>query len=205
MNRLLAKPIKKGFVVVLVSGLLAVGVAFSDSEPNGDLIAQGRMIFEETAGGVGCAACHGHFGMGDLQVGPNNRGASEERIRKGFATRDQMAFLRLTEEEIRAVAAFLQYLGNLFPVKVAIKDSRFEPDRVTVPENRQIQFIIDNKESEACKFSSKEAGIQEKHLEPGKVNDVVWTSPAKGTTLTAQCNPKANMALTIVVEANSGT
>lgn len=204
MNRLLMITIKLGLALLLVSGLLAVGVAFSDSESNGELIAQGRIIFEENAGGngFGCAQCHGHFGMGDLQVGPNNRGASEERIRKGFATRDQMAFLRLTDEEIKAVAAFLGYLGKLHPVKIAINDSQFEPKQVTVPANRQIQFIFDNKDGEACNLSGEEAGIKAKNLEPGKVDDLVWQSPSKAGTFTARCNPRAGMVLTIVVEAN---
>lgn len=202
MNWLTPRKVKIGTVLVLVGGLLAVGGAFSDSGPEEDLITQGRIIFEENAGGLGfgCATCHGHFGMGDLQVGPNNRGASEERIRKGFSTRDQMSFLRLTDEEIKAVAAFLGYLGKLQPVKIVIKDSHFEPNQVSVPANRQIQFILDNKENEVCSFFSKEAGIKEKRLEPGKVDDVVWFSPDKGTTLTARCNPQANMVLTIVVE-----
>jgi mono/diheme cytochrome c family protein len=204
MNLLLIMTRKVGLALVLVSGLLAVGAASSDSGPDEELIAKGRIIFEENAGGVGfgCAQCHGHFGMGDLQVAPNSRGASEERIRKGFATRDQMSFLRLTDEEIKAVAAFLGYLGNLHPVKVAIQDSHFEPNRVSVPTNRQIQFIFDNKGSEACNLSSEEAGIKAKSLEPGKVDDVVWISPAKAATFTARCNPKPNMILTIMVQAN---
>lgn len=204
MNRLLIMTIRLRPALVLVSGLLAVGVAFSDSGPDEALIAQGRIIFEENAGGVGfgCATCHGHFGMGDLQVGPNNRGASEERIRKGFATRDQMSFLRLPDEEIKAVAAFLGYLGKLHPVKVAIQDSQFEPKQVTVPANRQIQFIFDNKDGEACNLSGEEAGIKAKNLEPGKVDDLVWQSPSKGGTFTARCNPRVGMVLTIVVEAN---
>ncbi len=200
MNRLLAII---GSVFVLMGGLLAFSAASSDSGPDEELIAQGRIVFEENAGGLGfgCAQCHGHFGMGDLQVGPNNRGASEERIRKGFATRDQMSFLRLTDEEIKAVAAFLGYLGKLHPVKVAIQDSQFEPKQVTVPANRQIQFIFDNKDGEACSLSSEEAGIKAKNLEAGKVDDVVWQTPAKAATFTARCNPKPNVVLTIVVEA----
>ncbi len=201
MNRLLAII---GSVFVLMGGLLAFSAASSDSGPDEEMIAQGRVVFEENAGGLGfgCAQCHGHFGMGDLQVGPNNRGASEERIRKGFATRDQMSFLRLTDEEIKAVAAFLGYLGKLYPVKIAIRDSQFEPNRVSVPASREIQFIIDNKDGEACNLSSEEPGIKGKNLEPGKVDDLVWQSPSKAGTFTAQCNPRAGMVLTIVVEAN---
>ncbi len=203
MKQLPAKG-KIGFVLVLFIGLLIVAAASSDSGPDKELIAKGRIVFEENAGGngFGCAQCHGHFGMGDLQVGPNNRGASEERIRKGFATRDQMSFLRLPDEEIKAVAAFLGYLGKLHPVKVAIQDSQFEPKHVTVPADRQIQFIFDNKDGEACNLSGEEAGIRAKKLEPGKVDDVVWQTPAKAATFTARCNPKPNMILTIMVQAN---
>lgn len=207
MYWLSAKTIKIAWLSIFIGGLLAVvGTASSDTEPSEDLIAQGRIVFEENAGGLGfgCAQCHGHFGMGDLQVGPNNRGASEERIRKGFATRDQMSFLRLADEEIKAVAAFLGYLGKLHPIKVAIQDSQFEPNRVSVPANRQIQFVFDNKDNEACNLSSADAGIKEKSLEPGKVDDVVWQSPSKATTFTARCNPRAGMVLTIVVEVSNG-
>jgi len=204
MSWLTPKKVKIGTVLILVGGLLAVSGTFSDSGPDEELITQGRIIFEENAGGVGvgCAACHGHFGMGDLQVGSNNRGASEERIRKGFATRDQMSFLRLTDDEVKAVAAFLEYLGKLFPIKVTIKDSQFEPSQVSVPANRQIQFIFDNKDNEACNLSSEEAGIKEKSLEPGKVDDVVWQSPSKAATFTVRCNPRTDIAVTIVVEAD---
>src|SRR5574341_1424917 len=188
MSWLRPKKVRIGTALVLVGGLLVFSAASSDSGPDEELIAQGRIVFEENAGGVGfgCAQCHGHFGMGDLQVGPNNRGASEERIRKGFATRDQMSFLRLTDEEIKAVAAFLGYLGKLQPVKVAIEDSQFEPKQVAVPANRQIQFIFDNKDGEACNLFGEEAGIKAKSLEPGKVHDLVWMSPGKAATFTAR-------------------
>lgn len=204
MSWLTPKSVKIAAVLVLMGGLLAFSAASSDSGPDEELIARGRIVFEEDAGGngFGCAECHGHFGMGDLQVGPNNRGMSEQRIRAGLGKVDRMSFLRLTDEEIKAVAAFLAYLGRLHPVKVAIQDSRFEPNRISVPVNRHIQFIFDNKNSEACNLSSEEAGIKEKSLEPGKVDDVVWMSPAKAASFTAKCNPKPNIVLTIAVEAN---
>lgn len=191
-----------GFII----GLLIGETAFSNSDSEPALIAQGRLLFEETAGGdgVGCAVCHGHFGMGDEQIGPNNRGASEERIRKALATVDRMGFLHLTDEEIKAVAAFLGYLGKLYPVKIAIEDSQFEPNRVVVPANRQIQFIFNNKVNEACNFSSTEAGVKEKTLEAGKVDDVVWQSHAKAAVFTAKCDSRHGVILTVEVKTNAG-
>lgn len=199
MDMLSAKAKKIGALLVLACGLWAVGAAFPQSEPNDGLITEGRTIFEKTAGGVGCAACHGHFAMGDLKIGPNIRGASPERIQGGLAARDAMAFIRLTDEELTAVAAFLGYLGKLLPVKITMRDSQFEPNRVTVPANREIQFLLDNKGNETCSFSSNEAGIKEKSLEPGKVGDIVWRTSSKQDTFTARCNPRPNMILTIVV------
>lgn len=191
-------------IIGFVIGLLISEIALSDSEPA--LIAQGRLLFEETAGGegVGCAVCHGHFGMGDEQIGPNNRGAPEARIRKALATVDRMGFLHLTDEEIKAVAAFLEYLGKLYPVKIAINDSQFEPNRVTVPENRQIQFIFNNKDNKVCNFTGAEAGIKEKQLEAGKVDDVVWQSPMKAAVFTVKCDLRPGMILTIEVKTNAG-
>ena len=78
-----------------------------------DLLAQGKLIFEKTAGGVGCASCHGLQGKGNTTVGaPDNRGASEARVRQALADVEMMRFIKLTDEEITAVVAYLQYLNE---------------------------------------------------------------------------------------------
>lgn len=187
-------------------GLLIDETTFADVDSEPALIAQGRLLFEETAGGegVGCAVCHGHFGMGDEQIGPNNRGAPEARIRKALATVDRMSFLHLTDDEIKAIAAFLGYLGKLYPIKIATMDYQFEPNRVFVPANRQIQFILNNRSNNVCSFSSADAGIKEKQLEAGKVDDVVWQSPAKAAVFTAQCasRPETILAIEVKIDAD---
>jgi mono/diheme cytochrome c family protein len=86
-----------------------------DSEPAEpsaeEQIAQGKLIFEKTAGGVGCALCHGMDAMGDLSQGaPSNLGASWETIEQALYDRPQMSFISLTRDEIKAVAAYLQWL-----------------------------------------------------------------------------------------------
>ncbi|MBI4337597.1 MAG: cytochrome c [Chloroflexi bacterium] len=79
-----------------------------------DLLVQGKLIFEKTAGGVGCASCHGLDGKGSKTVGaPDNRGASEAQVRAaidgGVA---MMSFIKLSDQEITAVVAYLQYLNE---------------------------------------------------------------------------------------------
>src|SRR5687768_4862029 len=56
--------------------------AAAPAAAGGNQLALGRTIFEKTAGGVGCAACHGMNGRGGAQFSaPDIRGADEMRLR----------------------------------------------------------------------------------------------------------------------------
>jgi len=80
---------------------------------SGDLIARGKVIYEETAGGVGCALCHGLDAQGKPEVGaPPNIGATETDIAAALQDRAQMTFIKMTDEEIEAVAAYLKFLAE---------------------------------------------------------------------------------------------
>ena len=76
-------------------------------------IAAGKLLFERTAGGVGCALCHGLDGKGDpTYAAPDNRGATADQILDAIETRPQMAFLIMSNDEVQAVAAYLQVLAE---------------------------------------------------------------------------------------------
>ena len=76
-------------------------------------IAAGKLLFERTAGGVGCALCHGIDGKGDpVYAAPDNRGATVDQILDAIDTRPQMAFLKLSNDEVQAVAAYLKVLAE---------------------------------------------------------------------------------------------
>lgn len=69
------------------------------------------MIFEKTAGGVGCASCHGLDGKG--RSAPYIQGASKVQLRQALAGGAQaMTFIKLNDEEIDAVVAYLAYLSQ---------------------------------------------------------------------------------------------
>lgn len=77
------------------------------------VLARGKEIFEKTAGGVGCAACHGMDGKGSSCIGaPANRGADEATVRKALASVGMMSIVKLNDEEITAVVAYLAVLGK---------------------------------------------------------------------------------------------
>lgn len=75
--------------------------------------ALGRTIFETTAGGVGCAACHGLDARGGAQFkAPDIRGADEMRVRAALAGVAVMSRITLNDAEIAAVVAHLQELNK---------------------------------------------------------------------------------------------
>lgn len=68
----------------------------------------GQVIFEETAGGVGCQTCHGMDARGDH--GPDIRGRSAADIREALGRVEDMEFIELTKDEIEQVSIYLTYL-----------------------------------------------------------------------------------------------
>lgn len=88
-----------------------VGNSGPDEPSDEEILARGRLIFEKTAGGVGCAMCHGMDALGDPAQGtPPNIGATAEFIEQALFDRPQMSFISITRDEVNAVAAYLQWL-----------------------------------------------------------------------------------------------
>ena len=72
-----------------------------------DVVAQGEDIFQRTAGGTGCQACHGTDAGGKSGSGPRIVGRPAPAIRAALNRVPQMSHIELTDEEIEAVAAYL--------------------------------------------------------------------------------------------------
>ncbi len=84
---------------------------------DGELLARGKVIFEETGGQVGCAYCHGMDGKGDGPAGvgaPANRGATRDRLKWALAggETDAMSYFKLTNAEMDAVLEYLAFLAG---------------------------------------------------------------------------------------------
>jgi len=90
----------------------ASGAAAAEPTPETDaLLAQGKTIFDKTAGGIGCASCHGFDGRSGT-IGPPNAGADETTVRNALQTVPEMQIVDLSHSEIKAVVAYLKYLGD---------------------------------------------------------------------------------------------
>lgn len=106
-------------VATLASLALVVGaIAWADgaAQPLSDKLQLGKAVFEERAGGVGCAFCHGIDARGNGTAGVNAPaivGAQESALRSSLAGAvPMMGFITLTEEELHAVVQYLVYLAE---------------------------------------------------------------------------------------------
>ncbi len=79
--------------------------AEKETESREDPVALGEELFQKTAGGTGCALCHGKDASGML--GPDIRDKSADDIRDALASVDAMSSISLKNEEVLAVAAYL--------------------------------------------------------------------------------------------------
>lgn len=82
------------------------------------LLAQGKKVFEETAGGVGCAYCHGRDGKGTGPAGIQSafiQGRKEAEVRYAMTSLPMMSNVKLNDQEIEAVVAYLQTLPEQYP------------------------------------------------------------------------------------------
>ena len=108
---------KRALAALLFAALAALGIG----QAQDDALAKGKVIYEETAGGVGCAYCHGLQGKGDGTAGldaPAIIGLPESTIRASLAgAYPVMDFIELSEDELSAVVLYLQYLTD--PASVA--------------------------------------------------------------------------------------
>jgi len=97
-----------GCAVVLALAGPALGQTFDDS-----IIAEGRLLYEETAGDVGCALCHGMEATGDIDMGaPYIRGTTQPQLRSAIAGGvPVMNFIQINQREEAALLAYLQYLA----------------------------------------------------------------------------------------------
>lgn len=162
--------------------------ALAADEKTAALIENGRNVFL-TAGEVGCAACHGDYGEGDVGIGPYMRGMNAEAIRAAVESIAEMEFLRaeMNGTRIRQIAAFTEWLGDHQLVKTLAKRGRFIPDRVAVRPGTLIQFVVNNSSRFPRTFVSEDMGIEEINVDGRAAAEFVWTAPAEEGVFTLRC------------------
>jgi cytochrome c553 len=105
----MSKRVAIAFLAVLVAS--AAGPALGGEPELSPYLAAGKLLFEETAGDVGCQACHGFDATG-TDIAPDIRGKDETAIIQNLMINDNMTFLALSTEDIEQIAAWLAYLKD---------------------------------------------------------------------------------------------
>lgn len=168
-----------------------------------ELVPIGREIFEVTAGGVGCASCHGYFALGDTGVGPNLRGADEVRIRGGLDAIEVMEFLvnQISDADIKALASYLLYLDTLIPASFVRSGRSFdEPTEIRVPTASEVQLIVQNRFRTACTFELAESGLEAKEIARRSTADWIWTTPQEPVSYTGACVEEPESKVMLIIE-----
>jgi mono/diheme cytochrome c family protein len=143
-----------------------------------ELLEEGARVFD-TIAGVGCKTCHGDYAEGDLGVGPFIRGATEATIRATIDANNEMIIIKntITEDEIKAVAAYVAHLGSLQVARTLAKRGRFLPDEFSTRPGTGVQLIIKNSSISPHTFGSDDMGIDELTIAGRSTASIEWQAP----------------------------
>lgn len=175
-------------VLIALAAVWLVNIQSAQAQTTQDLIRAGEKVFR-TVGEIGCASCHGDYAEGDKGIGPYNRGVGEEKIRAAINSIEAMEFLKdeVRDREIKQIAAYYYWLGELQLVKTLAKRGRFIPDSVQVYPGTNIQLVINNSSPFPRSFASGNMGIKPLTV-PGRDSAyLVWRAPKDEGVFTLKC------------------
>lgn len=158
--------------------LFSMNVAYAEDK---NLFAQGEHLFR-TAGGYGCATCHGIFAQGGGNIGGDVRGKGLEKLNLALEKEPTMLLLSnvldLAQREL--LAAYLIELGEM-PVVEWIIDDSATFSRASINKSSLSQLVIVNKRLETIKVALPLiAGSSLIEIKPYETKAVQWM-PKKGT------------------------
>ena len=141
-------------------------------------LAQGARVFSAIAG-IGCKTCHGEYAEGDVGVGPYIRGAAEGAIRAAIDATGEMNVIKntITEEEIKAVTAYVGNLGTMQALRTLAKRGRFLPEEISVRPGTNVQLIIQNASMQPHTFKSDDMDITDLIIAGRSSGSVAWHAP----------------------------
>lgn len=170
-------------VSLLCSYFLATGVYADDN-----LIKRGEQVFN-TVANIGCAGCHGAFAEGDLGVGPYIRGASEGSVRAAIEGIGPMVAIKavITEEETKAVSAYVNYLGAAQVARTQVKRGRFVPESFATQPGTSMQIVVQNAGFSAHSFQSDNLGIDKLSVPARSAKSFLWQAPEQEGEYSLYC------------------
>lgn len=166
---------RTALLVLITAGFLSPALAQGDDDSQ---LAEGERVFN-TIAGIGCKTCHGEYAEGDVGVGPYLRGASEGAIRAAIDATGEMVVIKsvITDDEIKAVAAYVGKLGTMQPVRTLAKRGRFLPQEISVRPGTEVQLIIQNSSIQPHTFKSDNMDIEELVIAGRSSGNLEWRAP----------------------------
>jgi mono/diheme cytochrome c family protein/DNA-binding beta-propeller fold protein YncE len=152
------------------------------------LLAEGKRVFNEVAG-VGCKTCHGEYAEGDLGVGVFMRGASEGTIRAAIDAIAEMVVVKnvISEDEIKAISAYVEHLGTMQVARTLAKRGRFIPGEITVEPGSSVQVVIQNSGFQAQTFATDSMGFDDLVIPARSSGSIEWQAPDAEGEYTLHC------------------
>jgi len=150
--------------------------------------AQGVNVFDSIAG-VGCKTCHGEYAEGDVGVGPYIRGATEGTIRAAIDATGEMIVIKnvITDDEIKAVAAYVGNLGSMQAVRTLAKRGRFLPGEISIRPGTKVQLIIQNASIQPHTFKSDNMDIDDLMIASRSSGTLEWRAPEEEGEFSLYC------------------
>lgn len=160
---------------LIITGFLLTSPVEADEDGQ---ITQGANVFD-TVAGVGCKTCHGEYAEGDVGVGPYIRGATEGTIRAAIDATGEMIVIKniITEDQIKAVAAYVGNLGSMQAVRTLAKRGRFLPGEISIRPGTEVQLIIQNASIQPHTFKSDNMDIDDLMIASRSSGSLEWRAP----------------------------
>jgi mono/diheme cytochrome c family protein len=173
--KVVKSPLVTAMAVLISAGFLSPSVAQGDADSE---LAEGARVFN-TIAGVGCKTCHGEYAEGDVGVGPYIRGATEGMIRAAIDATDAMVVITsvISDDEVKAVAAYLGHLGTMQAVRTLAKRGRFLPGEISVRPGTNVQLIIQNASMQKHTFKSDNMSIDDLVIAGRSSGTLEWRAP----------------------------
>jgi hypothetical protein len=140
-------------LVVTLMVVLGASVTGLAQDFDMEAVERGRVVYDVSAGGIGCTTCHAPFALGN--IGPDIRGMSARDIADSLDSIPDMAFISLSDADLDDLATYLGWLGAHQPVTIRMTGAAFARPEVALKTGVPVQLIFQNGDAAAYELTSE--------------------------------------------------
>jgi hypothetical protein len=166
--------------LMIVLGASVTGLA---QDFDMEVVERGRVVYDVSAGGVGCAMCHAPFALGD--IGPDVRGMSARDISDALGSIPDMAFISLSDADLADLATYLGWLGAHEPVTIRMASGAFRNPELALKTGVPVQLIFQN--GDAAEYALTSELWEDAVAVPSRGDAAVVLTPAAAGSFAVAC------------------